>query len=88
MPGGNGTGPFGQGPRTGRGFGRGRGFGGGRGQGIGFGSFGQKSTFGGMIFAFASMLIGSWLDKKFLRKRDNIEKNNYKNEIRQEKRRN
>ena len=86
MPRENGTGPFGQGPRTGRGFGRGRDFGGGRGQGIGFGSIGRKSTLGGMVFTIASMLIGNWLDKKFFRKKDNLEKSNFRNEIEQKKR--
>ncbi|MCP5102886.1 MAG: DUF5320 domain-containing protein [bacterium] len=35
MPGGDRTGPLGQGPMSGRGFGRGRGFGMGRGMGFG-----------------------------------------------------
>lgn len=52
MPRGDGTGPQGQG--------RGRGA---RGE-FDTGSFFQKSTLGGAIFAFASMLIGNWLDKK------------------------
>ena len=40
MPGGDRTGPMGQGPMTGRGAGRGRGFGAGLGQGCGFGGRG------------------------------------------------
>lgn len=31
---------------------------------FGTGSIFQKSTIGGALFAFASMLIGNWLDKK------------------------
>jgi len=30
---------------------------------------GKKSTLGGTIFAFASMLIGNWMDKKLSRKK-------------------
>ncbi|MCK4556187.1 MAG: DUF5320 domain-containing protein, partial [Candidatus Aminicenantes bacterium] len=56
MPRGNGTGPQGAGPGTGRGEGRRSGF--------STNSSFQKSTLGGTIFAFASMLIGNWLDKK------------------------
>ena len=56
MPRGDGTGPHGQGPGTGR-------KGGGRGE-FGTNSPFQKSTLGGTIFAFASMLIGNWLDRK------------------------
>lgn len=29
----------------------------------------QKSTLGATLFAFASMLIGNWLDKKFSQKK-------------------
>lgn len=50
MPKGDGTGPQGLGPGTGRGKGR-------------------KSTLRGTIFAFASMLIGNWMDKKLSRKK-------------------
>ena len=56
MPRGDGTGPQGQGPGTGRG-------GGGRRE-FGTNSPFQKSTLGGTIFTFASLLIGNWLDKK------------------------
>jgi hypothetical protein len=55
MPRGDGTGPQGQGPGTGRGGGR---------REFGANSSFQKSTLGGTIFAFASLLIGNWLDKK------------------------
>lgn len=68
MPGGDGTGPLGEGPGTGRGRGTGRGGRGGRGE-FDTGSFFQKSTLGGAIFAFASMLIGNWLDKKLSQKK-------------------
>jgi hypothetical protein len=56
MPRGDGTGPQGSGPGTGRGKG-------GRSE-FGTNSSFQKSTLGGTLFAFASMLIGNWLDKK------------------------
>ena len=56
MPEGNGTGPQGLGPGTGRKKGRKSEF--------GIDSSFKKSTFGGTLFAFASMLIGNWLDKK------------------------
>jgi hypothetical protein len=40
----------------------------------------QKSTLGGTLFAFASMLLGNWLDKKLARKNpeDKSEQNNSK----------
>ena len=41
-------------------------------QGLGLGTGrgkGKKSTLGGTIFAFASMLIGNWMDKKLSRKK-------------------
>jgi len=41
---------------------------GGRGE-FGGNSLFQKSTLGGAIFAFASMLIGNWLDKKLSQKK-------------------
>ena len=56
MPGGDGTGPQGLGPGTGQGRGEKSSF--------GVNSPSQKSTLGGAFFAFASMLIGNWLDKK------------------------
>ena len=56
MPRGDGTGPQGLGPGTGRGKG-------GRSE-FGTNSSFQKSNLGGTLFAFASMLIGNWLDKK------------------------
>jgi hypothetical protein len=56
MPRGDGTGPDGLGPGTGRGKG-------GRSE-FGTNSSFQKSTLGGTLFAFASILIGNWLDKK------------------------
>lgn len=50
-------------------FGAGRGQkGGGRGK-FGTNSIFQKSTLGGTLFAFASMLIGNWLDKKLSQKK-------------------
>ena len=55
MPRGDGTGPQGLGPGTGGRKGRSE-------SGINLPS--QKSTLGGTLFAFASMLIGNWLDKK------------------------
>jgi hypothetical protein len=62
MPRGDGTGPHGLGPGTGRGKG-------GRSE-FGTNSRFQKSTLGGTLFAFASMLIGNWLDKKLARKKE------------------
>lgn len=55
MPEGDGTGPQGLGPGTGRRKGK---------SGLGVNSSFKKSTLGGTLFAFASMLIGNWLDKK------------------------
>ena len=67
MPGGDGTGPQGLGPGTGRK----------KGSDIGSGtnSAFQKSTFGGTIFAFASLLFGNWLDKKLSQKKAKNESN-------------
>jgi hypothetical protein len=62
MPRGDGTGPRGLGPGTGRGKG-------GRSE-MGTNSPFQKSTLGGTLFAFASMLIGNWLDKKLAHKKE------------------
>jgi hypothetical protein len=51
-------------------------FGAGRGQrGGDRGKFGtnspfQKSTLGGTLFAFASMLIGNWLDKRLSQRKE------------------
>lgn len=59
MPGGNGTGPQGMGRGTGRG----------RKGGFSLNSPSQKSTLAGTLFAFASMLVGKWLDKKFSEKK-------------------
>lgn len=65
MPRGDGTGPQGLGPETGqRGGGRGR---------FGTNSAFQKSTLWGSLFTFASMLFGTWLDKK-LSQRDTKKK--------------
>ncbi|NOR22658.1 MAG: hypothetical protein GQ476_08250 [Candidatus Aminicenantes bacterium] len=61
MPRGDGTGPHGLGPGTGQGKG-------GRSE-FGTNSSFQKSTLGGTLFAFASMLIGNWLDKKLSQKK-------------------
>ncbi len=61
MPRGDGTGPQGLGPGTGQGKG-------GRSE-FGTNSSFQKSTLGGTLFAFASMLIGNWLDKKLSQKK-------------------
>jgi len=53
-----------------------QGLGSGRGQKrIGRSEFGrnypfQKATLGGTLFAFASMLIGNWLDKKLSKKKE------------------
>jgi hypothetical protein len=55
MPRGDGTGPQGLGPGTGRKSSR---------SGFSINSPYQKSSLGGILFAFASMLIGNWLDKK------------------------
>ncbi len=60
MPRGDGTGPQGLGPGTGLGKGRSE---------FGLKSPFQKSTLGGTLFAFASMLVGNWLDKKLSRKK-------------------
>ncbi len=60
MPRGDGTGPTGLGPGTGRGKGR-------KGE-IGMNAPFQKSTLGGTLFAFASMLIGNLLNKKLSQK--------------------
>ena len=69
MPEGDGTGPSGQGPGTGRGMGRGRrDTGSGRNE-LNSGFISQKSTLGGTLFAFASMLFGNWLDKKISQKK-------------------
>ena len=58
MPRGDGTGPHGMGRGTGRG----------RDRDFGMNSPSQKTTLAGTLFAFASMLIGKWLDKKFSQK--------------------
>jgi hypothetical protein len=60
MPGGNGTGPQGLGPGTGRRKDRSE---------LGINPPFQKSTLGGTLFAFASMLTGNWLDKKLFQKK-------------------
>jgi hypothetical protein len=60
MPRGNGTGPQGLGLGTGRGKGKSE---------LGVKTPFQKSTLGGTLFAFASMLIGNWLDKKLSHKK-------------------
>jgi hypothetical protein len=60
MPRGDGTGPKGLGPGTGRGKGRSE---------FGLKSPFQKSTLGGTLFAFASLFVGNWLDKKLSRKK-------------------
>ncbi|MFC2165436.1 DUF5320 domain-containing protein [Acidobacteriota bacterium] len=60
MPRGNGTGPQGLGAGTGRRKARSE---------SGLNSPFQKSTLGGTLFAFASMLIGNWLDKKLSQKK-------------------
>lgn len=59
MPGGDGTGPQGMGRGTGRG----------RKGDFNLNSPYQKSTLAGTLFAFASMLVGKWLDKKFSEKK-------------------
>ncbi len=46
--------------------------GGGRGK-FGTNSIFQKSTLGGNLFAFASMLIGNWLDKKLSQRKEKKE---------------
>jgi hypothetical protein len=61
MPRGDGTGPQGLGPGTGRRKGRSE---------FGINSPFQKSTLGGTLFAFASMLFGTWLDKKLSQKKE------------------
>ncbi len=62
MPRGDGTGPQGLGPGTGRQKGRDI--------GTGVNSSFQKSTLGGTLFAFASLLIGNWLDKRLSDKKN------------------
>ena len=64
MPRGDGTGPQGFGPGTGQGKGRSE---------SGISSPFNKSTLGGTLFAFASMLIGNWLDKRLSQKRTHAE---------------
>ena len=59
MPKGDGTGPHGMGRGTGRG----------RDGDFGTNSPSQRTTLAGTLFAFASMLIGKWLDKKFSQKK-------------------
>jgi hypothetical protein len=59
MPRGDGTGPQGMGRGTSRG----------RGRDFGMNVPSQRSTIAGTLFAFASMLIGKWLDKKFSQKK-------------------
>lgn len=59
MPRGDGTGPQGMGRGTGRG----------RGRDYGMNAPSQRSTLAGTLFAFASMLIGKWLDTKFSKKK-------------------
>ena len=61
MPRGNGTGPQG----SGRGGGQGRA----QKSVSGIDSPFQKSSIGATIFAFASMLIGNWLDKKLSKRK-------------------
>ena len=61
MPGRDGTGPQGLGPGTGQGKGRGE---------SGINSSVQKSTLGGTLFAFASLIFGTWLDKKLSQKKN------------------
>ena len=60
MPRGDGTGPQGLGPGTGQGKGRSE---------PGIGAPFQKSTLGGTLFAFASLLLGNWLDKKLSKRK-------------------
>ena len=67
MPRGDGTGPQGMGRGTGQGSGRGRG------RDFGINAPSQQSTLAGSLFAFASMLIGKWLDKKFSQKNSKIQ---------------
>lgn len=64
MPRGDGTGPQGLGPGTGQRGGGGR-------SASGTSSSFQKSTFGGTLFALASMLFGTWLDKKLSKRETN-----------------
>jgi hypothetical protein len=61
MPRGDGTGPQGLGPGTGRKKGRD--------VGSSTNSPFQKSTLGGTLFAFASLIIGNWLDKKLAQRK-------------------
>lgn len=60
MPRGDGTGPQGLGPGTGGRKGKSE---------SGINSSFQKSTLGGTLFAFASMFIGNWVDKKLSQKK-------------------
>jgi len=58
MPRGDGTGPHGMSRGAGRG----------RDRDFGLNVPSQRTTLAGTLFAFASMLIGKWLDKKFSQK--------------------
>ena len=51
-------------------FEAGKGQGGGRRGKFGTNFLFQKSTLGGTLFAFASMLIGNWLDKKLFQRKE------------------
>ena len=63
MPRGDGTGPHGMGRGTGRG----------RDRDFGLNGPSQRTTLAGTLFAFASMLIGKWLDKKFSQKQSKVQ---------------
>jgi hypothetical protein len=58
---------------TGGGLSAGRGQRRGRRSEFGTHSVFQKSTLGGTLFAFASMLIGNWLDKKLSKRKEKKE---------------
>jgi hypothetical protein len=63
MPRGDGTGPHGMGRGTGRG----------RDRDFGLNGPSQRTTLAGTLFAFASMLIGKWLDKKISQKQSKVQ---------------
>ena len=64
---------FGQGHGRWSSFGRGQGAGRRWGQSI-FSSAGWRGSIGGTIFALASFLIGSWLERKLSGKHDTLNK--------------
>mgnify|MGYP000415605703 CR=1 FL=1 len=68
---------FGQGHGRWNGFGRGQSFGRRRGQSI-FAPIGWRGSIGGTIFALASFLIGSWLERKLFGEKNTIQNKNFR----------